>query len=87
MAAVHGHDQGAGVGRVEQRGQGLEQTSGCARVALLLRGAALPGTHQLLGQGLLQRQGQRPRGGLGPAGVHLQREELGEGEAADKGQL
>lgn len=74
VAAVHGHHQGAGGGRVQQRRQGLEQTPG--RAATLLRGVALPGADQLLGQGLLQGQREGPGGGGGPAGVHLQREQL-----------
>ena len=73
VAAVHRHDDRAGVGGAEQGRRGLQQAGGQAGRLH----QALLGPHQLLGQGLLQGQGQLAGRGARPAGVRLQREDLG----------
>ena len=75
VAAVHRHDDGAGVRGAEQSGDGLQEAGGEAG----LLDVTLLGSHQLLGQGLLQGQGQLAGRGAGPAGVCLQGEDLGGG--------
>lgn len=77
VVAVHRHDDGAGVGGAEQRRQGLQQAGGEAGGRD--DDVALPGTHQLLGQRLLQGVGQLAgRRAARPAGVRLQGEDLAE---------
>lgn len=80
VAAVHGHDNGPGVGGGQQGGYGLQQLKGQAALLDL----ALLGPHQVFSQGLLQGQGQLAGGGAGPAGVHLQGEYLGGGKGTHK---
>lgn len=67
MAAVHGHDDRASVSRGEQCRDGLEEAEGQPGLLDL----ALLGPHQLLGQSLLQGQGELGGRGAVPAGVHL----------------
>lgn len=80
VAAVHGHDNGPGVGGGQQGCYGLQQLKGQAALLDL----ALLGPHQVFSQGLLQGQGQLAGGGAGPAGVHLQGEYLGGGKGTHK---
>ena len=84
VAAVHRHDDGAGVGGAEQSRHGLQEAGGEAGRL----DQALLGPHQLLGQGLLQGQGQLAGRGARPAGVRLQGEDLGrDGEENKSAQI
>lgn len=80
VAAVHGHDNGPGVGRGKQGCYGLQELKGQTSLLDL----ALLGPHQVFCQGLLQGQGQLARGGAWPAGVHLQGEYLSGGKGTSR---
>lgn len=80
MVAVHGHDDGPGVGGGQQGCYGLQELKGQTSMLDL----ALLGPHQVFSQGLLQGKRQLAGGGARPAGVHLQGEYLGGGKGTDR---
>lgn len=72
VALVHRHDNSPRVSRGQQGGEGAQEHQ---RQPARLN-VALLGAHQLLGEGLLQRQRELAGGGAVPARVHFQREYL-----------
>lgn len=80
VVPLHGHGQGAAVRGVQQRGHGLQQAHCDARPL----GAPLVDSHQLLAQGLLQRQGHRAGAGELPPWAWAQREDLGRGKGSGR---